>query len=121
VIVDEPCEDPLKEAKRKLAACVSPDVRFISEPTREGDLIVTFNQPVFHHFSGKEITEMSLWLSNAATSLLTPEEQASVSEGWSPNRNARFGLLARRRMREDTANPIPVRIIRTKYRELAAN
>lgn len=121
VIVNEPCQDPLEEAKKKLAACVAPDVRFISEPTREGDLIVTFNQPVFHHFSGKEISETSLWLSNAATSLLTPAERASVSEDWSPNRNARFGLLARRRMLEDAANPVPVRIVRAKYRAMAAN
>ncbi|MEO5913960.1 MAG: hypothetical protein ABIS50_06980 [Luteolibacter sp.] len=121
VIVDEPCEDPLAVARKKLAACSEPDVRFVTEPTREGDLIVSFKEPVFHRFSGDELANLTPWLESTARALLTPEESVSVSEGWTPNRNARFGLLARRKMLEDAANPIPVRIIRAKSRAVAAN
>ena len=121
VIINEPCEDPLAEARTKLDACSGSDVRFVAEPTREGDLIVTFKEPVFHRFSGDEISQLSLWLSNNAVNLLSPDERKSVNEGWSPNRDARFGLLARSRMLEDATNPVPVRIIRAKTRAVAAN
>jgi hypothetical protein len=40
----------------------------------------------------------------------------AAGKGWSPPKNARFGLLARRRLLEDAANPVPVRIIRAKGR-----
>lgn len=121
VIVDEPCEDPLAAACAKLSACMEPDVRFLTEPTREGDLIVTFREPVFHRFSGTELSNLTPWLESSATSLLTPEESDAVSEGWTPNRNARFGLLARHKMLEDAANPVPLKIIRAKSRAMAAN
>lgn len=121
VIVDEPCEDPLAAACKKLSACMEPDVRFLTEPTREGDLIVTFKEPVFLRFSGAELSNLSPWLETTATALLTPEETEAVSEGWTPNRNARFGLLARRKMLEDAANPVPTKIIRAKSRAMAAN
>jgi hypothetical protein len=121
VIINEPCKDPLAEARVKLDACSGTDVRFVAEPTREGELIVTFKEPVFHRFSGEEISRLSLWLSNNAENLLSPEERKSAAEGWSPNRNARFGLLARSRMLEDATNPVPVRIIRAKARTVAAH
>lgn len=121
VIINEPCKDPLAEARAKLDACAGQDVHFVAEPTREGELIVTFKQPVFHRFSGTDIAQLSLWLSNNAGNLLSPDERKSVSEGWSPNRNARFGLLARSRMLEDATNPVPVRIIRAKSRVVASN
>ncbi|MES2475508.1 MAG: hypothetical protein V4640_06990 [Verrucomicrobiota bacterium] len=121
VIINEPCKDPLAEARAKLDKCSGSDVRFVAEPTREGDLIVTFKEPVFHRFSGSDIDQLSLWLSNNANNLLTPDERNSINEGWSPNRNARFGLLARSRMLEDATNPVPVRIIRAKSRAVAAN
>lgn len=121
VIIDEPCEDPLAAACKKLSDCMEPDVRFLTEPTREGDLIVTFKEPVFLRFNGAELSNLNQWLESTAASLLTPEETAAVSEGWTPNRNARFGLLARRKMLEDAANPVPVKIIRAKSRAMAAN
>ena len=121
VIVDEPCLDPVAAACVKLAACMEPDVRFLTEPTREGDLIVTFKEPVFHRFSGTDLSNLDPWLEGKAAALLTPEENASVSEGWTPNRNARFGLLARHKMLEDAANPVPMKIIRAKSRAMAAN
>lgn len=121
VIINEPCGDPLAEARTKLSACSGSDVRFVTEPTREGELIVTFKEPVFHRFSGDDVSQLSLWLSNNAENLLSPEERGSVADGWSPNRNARFGLLARSRMLEDATNPVPIRIIRAKGRVVAAN
>jgi hypothetical protein len=121
VIINEPCADPLAEARAKLGKCSGTDVRFVAEPTREGELIVTFKEPVFHRFSGDDISELSLWLSNNASNLLSPKEREAVTEGWSPNRNARFGLLARSRMLEDATNPVPVRIIRAKTRTVVSN
>lgn len=122
VVIDEPCQNPLAEAKKKLAACSEDrDVRFISEPTAEGDLIVTFKEPVFQRFSKDELARHSSWLKHATSTLLTPAESVAAGNGWSPPGNARFGLLARRRLLEDAANPVPVRIIRAKNRAMAAS
>lgn len=120
VIIDEPCQNPLAEAKKKLAACTADaDVRFISEPTSEGDLIVTFKEPVFQRFNKEELARHESWLVHATPTLLTPAESVAAGNGWSPPTNARFGLLARRRLLEDAANPVPVRIIRAKGRVTA--
>lgn len=121
VIIDEPCQNPLAVARKKLDACVGSDVRFISEPTSEGDLIVTFKEPVFHRFSRDELAKPSTWLDHATPALLTPAETVAAGDGWSPTGNARYGLLARRRMLEDAADPVPVRIIRAKNRLMALN
>jgi hypothetical protein len=122
VVIDEPCQNPLAEAKKKLAACAADsDVRFISEPTAEGDLIVTFKEPVFQRFSKDELARHSSWLKHATPTLLTPSESVAAGKGWSPPENARFGLLARRRLLEDAANPVPVRIIRAKNRVMPAS
>ncbi|MGL5019296.1 MAG: hypothetical protein ACRDBP_14265 [Luteolibacter sp.] len=117
VVIDEPCQNPLAEARRRLAACTTDaDVRFISEPTAEGDLIVTFKEPVFQRFSKDELAKHESWLVHATPTLLSPAESVAAGKGWSPPTNARFGLLARRRLLEDAANPVPVRIIRAKTR-----
>lgn len=117
VVIDEPSQNPLAEAKQKLAASTAdPDVRFISEATAEGDLIVTFKEPVFHRFGKDELAAHEAWLVHATPALLTPAESVAAGKGWSPPMNARFGLLARRRLLEDAANPVPVRIIRAKNR-----
>jgi hypothetical protein len=122
VVIDEPCQNPLAEAKKKLAACAADaDVRFISEPTAEGDLIVTFKEPVFQRFSKDELIKHEPWLAHATPTLLTPAESVAAGKGWSPPANARFGLLARRRLLEDAANPVPVRIIRAKNRAMPAS
>lgn len=121
VIIDEPCQNPLAVARKKLDACVGEDVRFISEPTAEGDLIVTFKEPVFHRFSRDELAKPSAWLDHASPALLTPAETVAAGDGWSPTGNARYGLLARRRLLEDAADPVPVRIIRAKNRAMALN
>jgi hypothetical protein len=121
VIIDEPCQNPLAVARKKLDACVGEDVRFISEPTAEGDLIVTFKEPVFHRFSRDELAKPSTWLDHASPALLTPAETVAAGDGWSPAGNARYGLLARRRLLEDVADPVPVRIIRAKNRAMALN
>jgi len=121
VIIDEPCQNPLAEARKKLAACAESDARFISEPTSEGDLIVTFKEPVFQRFNADDLTKLASWVEQSASALLTPAEAVAAGGEWSPDQNARFGLLARRRLLEDSASPIPVRIIRAKNRELSSN
>lgn len=121
VVINEPCKDPLAEARRIIGACVAPDQRFIAETTRDGDLIVSFTKPVFHRFSSEEVAKLSPWLDGSAAAYLTPSETIAAGEGWSPGGNARFGLLARRRLMEDSVRLVPTRIIRATSRAMAAN
>jgi hypothetical protein len=120
-VINEPCEDPKAEAQRILARCKQPDARFLTEPTAEGDMIVTLKEPLFQRFSPDEMTQMQSWLKKSAAALLTPAESVQAGEGWTPPDQARFGLLARRRMLEDAADAVPVKIIRAKQRAIAAN
>ena len=121
VVINEPCEDPVAEANLILANCTDPDARFLTETSSEGDLIVAFKQPVFHRFSKSDMTKLQPWLQESARALLTPSESVAAGEGWSPPQDAGIGLLARRRMLEDAANAVPVKVIRAKERALAAN
>lgn len=122
VVINEPCEDPMAEARRILARCTDPGARFMTEPTTEGDVIVAFKDPVFHRFSQKELKHMESWLKQgaAALPLLTPAETVTAGEGWTPPETARIGLLARRRLLEDAASAVPVKVIRAKDRAMAA-
>jgi len=120
-VINEPCEDPKTEALRILTRCKQSDARFITEPTAEGDMIVTFKEPLFQRFSTDEMTRIQPWLRKSAAALLTPAESVQAGEGWTPPDQARFGLLARRRMLEDAADAVPVKIIRAKQRAIAAN
>lgn len=120
VVVNEPCEDPLAEARRKLAACAEAEARFVPEPTSEGDLIITFKEPVFHRFTQEELRMLQPWLEQVAPALLSPAESVAAVDGWSPHQNAKVGLLARRRMLEDASQSVPVKIIRAKSRATAS-
>jgi hypothetical protein len=120
VVVDEPCADPLAEARKRLSNCAEADARFVPEPTSEGDLIVTFKEPVFHRFTKDELTDLGPWLEQVASTLLSPAESIATPEGWAPHPNAKVGLLARRRLLEDASNAVPFKIIRAKSRATAA-
>lgn len=122
VVINEPCEDPMAEARKILARCTDPGARFMTEPTNDGDVIVAFKDPVFHRFSQKELQSMQSWLKQgtAALPLLTPAETVTAGEGWTPPENARIGLLARRRLLEDAASAVPVKVIRAKDRAMAS-
>jgi hypothetical protein len=121
VVINEPCEDPKGEALRVLARCKQPDAKFLTEPTAEGDMIVTFKEPIFHRFNPEEVGKFLPWLKKSAAALLTPAESVQAGEGWVPPDQARFGLLARRRLLEDAADAVPVKIIRAKQRAIASN
>jgi hypothetical protein len=120
VIVNEPCKDPMAEARKILAQCKDPDARFLTEPTNEGEMIVAFKDPVFHRFSKSELEKLRPWLKQTATALLTPDESVAAGEGWIPPSGAQVGLLARRRMLEDATNVVPIKVIRAKERAIAA-
>jgi hypothetical protein len=120
VVINEPCEDPLAEGIRILARCKDPNARFITEPTTDGDMIVTFKDPVFLRFTPKEMEEAQPWLEKSASTLLSPTEAATAGDGWLPPANARIGLLARRRLLEDAAQTVPVKVIRAKERAIAS-
>jgi hypothetical protein len=120
VVINEPCEDPLAEGIRILSRCKDPSARFITEPTSDGDMIVTFKDPVFLRFSPKEMEKIQPWLLKSASTLLSPAESATTGDGWLPPENARIGLLARRRLLEDAAQAVPVKVIRAKERAIAS-
>ena len=120
VLVDEPCADPLAEARRRLTACASPDAPFVPEPTSEGDLIVAFKEPVFHRFTREELALLAPWVDQIAPALLSPAESVAAGDKWTPHENAKVGLLARRRLLEDATQSVPVKIIRAKTAETAA-
>jgi len=120
VVVDEPCDDPLAEARRRLSNCARADARFVPEPTSEGDLIVTFKEPVFHRFTKDQLADLRPWLDQVAATLLTPAESLATPEDWAPHPNAKVGLLARRRLLEDATHAVPFKIIRAKSRATAA-
>jgi hypothetical protein len=120
VVINEPCKDPMKEARRILLESRQPDARFLTEVSSEGDLIVAFKNPVFQRFNKNELARLEPWLRESASVLLTPAESVTAGEGWIPPQNARIGLLARRRMLEDAADSIPVKVIRAKERALAS-
>lgn len=120
VVVDEPCADPLAEARKRLANCAKDDARFVPEPTSEGDLIVTFKEPVFHRFTKDQLADIGPWLDQVAATLLSPAESLATPEGWAPHPNAKVGLLARRRLLEDATHAVPFKIIRAKSRATAA-
>ncbi|MCF7732571.1 MAG: hypothetical protein K9N23_12840 [Akkermansiaceae bacterium] len=116
VIINEPCQNPMTEARAILAKCDDANARFITEPTSEGDLIVTFKEPVFHRFAPAEITAMEPVLVKTASILLSPAESVAAGGNWLPPSTARLGLLARRRMLEDAAQAEPIRIVRARER-----
>ncbi|MEK7949126.1 hypothetical protein [Luteolibacter soli] len=120
VVVDEPCTDPLMEARKRLTACAGPDAPFIPEPTSEGDLIVAFQEPVFHRFTREEVALLTPWVDQIAPALLSPTESVAAGDNWTPHENAKVGLLARRRLQEDASKSVPVKIIRAKPQETAA-
>ncbi|MCW1924073.1 hypothetical protein OKA05_16010 [Luteolibacter arcticus] len=114
VVVDEPCTDPLADARKRIAACAEADAPFVPEPTSEGDLIVAFKEPVFHRFTREELVLLSPWVDQIAPALLSPAESVAAGDDWTPHQNAKVGLLARRRLLEDASQLIPVKIIRAK-------
>ncbi len=120
VVINEPCGSPLAEARRILAKCDDPNARFVSEPTTEGDLIVTFAQPVFHRFAPSEISKLEPGLEKTAMTLLSPAESVAAGEAWSPPAIARYGLVARRRMLEDAAQAEPLKIVRARQRAIVS-
>jgi hypothetical protein len=120
VVVDEPCADPLAEARRRLAACAESDAPFVPEPTSEGDLIVAFKEPVFHRFTREEVEQISPWVEQFAPALLSPAESVAAGDTWAPHPNAKIGLLARRRLLEDATQAVPVKIIRARNPETAS-
>lgn len=121
VVVDEPSTDPVGDARARLEACDDPEARFVPELTAEGNLLVSFKEPVFHNFTPTERETIQNELNRLTPALLTPKERVSAGDDWVPPTHARFGLLARRRMLEDAARPVAVKIIRAKDRATVRN
>jgi hypothetical protein len=121
VVVNEPSMDPIGDARERLIACEDPEARFVPELTQEGNLMISFKEPVFHNFTAEERAGLEESLNHLTPALLTPKERVSAGDDWVPPTHARFGLLARRRMLEDAANPTAVKVIRAKGRATVQN
>lgn len=121
VLVKEPSGDPVAEAVALLQSCADSSAPFIPERTQDGGMIISFKEPVFHRFSSDALTDLGPWLNQVAPALLSPRETMTAGEDWNPPYQARVGLLARRRMLEDAAAPVAVRVIRAKIPATAAN
>lgn len=112
VLVNEPSENPVKEALSILAGCAQSEARFLSERTAEGDLVVTFKGSVFHWIPGSDINTLEEWsLANFET-LLSENERKEAAPGWVPPANARLGLVSRKRLLEDAASNEVVKVLR---------
>lgn len=120
VVINEPSKNPVSEARAILARCTDPNARFVSEATRDGDLIVAFKDPVFHRFSAREMETLKPKVEEMATVLMTPGESVAAGDGWIPPVNARVGLLARRKLLEDAADAVPIKVIRARDRAMAS-
>ena len=120
VVINEPCEDPVAEGLRILSRSKDPNGRFVTEPTTEGDMSVAFKEPVFHRFTPQEMEKIQPWLAKSASTLLSPAETVTAGEGWLPPASARVGLLARRRLLEDAAQAVPVKVVRARERGIAS-
>jgi len=121
VLVKEPSADPVADAIASLKACADSSAPFIPEQTRDGGIIISFKEPVFHRFSNDILDDLGPWLNQVAPALLSPEETMSAGADWNPPYHARVGLLARRRMLEDAATPVAVRVIRAKAAQTASH
>ena len=121
VVVNEPSIDPIVDARGLLISCEDPEARFVPELTHEGNLMISFKEPVFHNFTAEERASLEETLTHMTPALMTPKEKVSAGDEWVPPTHARFGLLARRRMLEDAANPTAVKVIRAKGRATVQN
>lgn len=120
VVVNEPCEDPIKVAEETLSKTYDQEAKFVTEMSAEGDMIVAFERPVFHRYSQSEFTSLYGWMKREGLNFLTQKEINGAGQGWTPPANAQMGLLARRRMLDDSLNPVPIKVIRAKERAVAA-
>lgn len=114
VVIEEPCDDPLAAAREKLKKCAIPNAQFVAERVDDGDLIIAFEQPVFHRFTRSKIAMIEPWLNQSAQALLTPEESVGIQGSWQADLSAKVGLLARRWLLEDASSLKPLRIIRAR-------
>jgi len=120
VVVNEPCADPVKAAREILSGSYDEAAKFVTEISAEGDMIVAFETAVFHRFSPPEMTRLHDWMKGNGVNFLTQKEILAAGEGWTPPANAQMGLLARRRMLDDSLNAVPIKVIRAKERAVAA-
>lgn len=112
VLIPEPASDPAEIAKLALEKCAKPEARFLTEKTKEGDLIVTFEGPVFHLIPKAKVKSLDRWTLKNQKGLLSELELATVVPDWAPPVEARLGLLGRKRLRADAQAGDIVKILR---------
>ena len=112
VLVKEPSADPGAEAKLLLAESAAPEARFLKEKTLEGDIVVTFQDTVFHWVPSADVANLDVSSLEHLGSLLSQSELESTPEGWMPAADARVGLVARKRLNADAQEGRIVKILR---------
>jgi len=111
VIIRDLSSDPVAQARQSLHEAASPEARFLSERTAEGDLIVTFAGPVFHWIPSDELAAMTVWADGNLETLFSENERKVTRENWMPPADARLGLVARSRLLEDGGAPEVAKVI----------
>ncbi len=120
VVVNEPCADPMKAACEILSGSYDEEAKFVTEISAEGDMIVAFETAIFHRFSQTEMAGLYSWMKRSGVSFLSQKELLAAGTGWTPPANAQMGLLARRRMLDDSLSATPIKVIRAKERAMAS-
>lgn len=112
VLIKEPCESPAEMAHTALEACAKPAAKFLSEKPKDGGLVVTFQDGVFHRFPDEDVATLDEWSLKNLPLLLSEKEREIAAPGWVPPSAARLGLIARKRMIDDAASGTVVKILR---------
>jgi hypothetical protein len=114
VIIRDLATEPVAQARRLLKEAATPDAKFLSERTAEGDLIATFTGPVFHWIPSDQLSATTVWANGNLDALFSENERKMAKENWMPPQEARLGLVARHRLLEDGNASEVVKIILPK-------
>ena len=110
VLVDGYSPDAIKDAVTALDMVARPDAHFHTEPLEDGSFLVSHGENVFSYIPAEHAASQKDLLELCARELLTAEEKQAAPATWNPSLDARLGLMARRFMNEDAAEPTVAQI-----------
>lgn len=114
VIVNEPSEDPISEAKETLKKTSSPEARFITRQIENGHLMVTYREPVFHCLFAPEIEDLTPLITGNFAQYLSSGEKNSMPADWTPPADAKLGLYSRKLLNLDAAQMSVAKVVRSR-------
>ncbi len=96
-----------------------PDARFICTPVEDNNLIVSYNEPVFHLRFQDEMDLHRKDIEQDFRRFLTEQEAADITPAWEPPFHAKVGLRSRARLFKDASSLTIARIIAPQSAENA--